>query len=558
MFASTIPNGRIVKVEASGKVVTFAELPAKHLWGLVYDAAQGALFAATGPEGKLFRVDAAGKSQLYFDSEEPHLTALALGPDRALYVGSSGQALLYRITGPGRAAVMYDLPGEEVRALAVAAGGVVYAASNEYGDLPELQKRAGGQNPASPVGAARPKPGKGTLTRVSPDGKPEKLLHRDDTHFVSLALGDDGRAYVGTGAEGRVYAVDDAHTSALVADTDERQVGVLALSGTRRYLATSDPPAFHEIRAVGGPDATWTSKSLDAGIRAQFGRIRFRTSGVVELSARTGNTKTPDATWSTWSTPTTEPADLHLTPSRFVQVRARFARDPQAVLSSVTLPFVTDNLRPVVTSVDAQPRNAPPAVREGNLVPASGGEPPAHSSNVKLSWRVDNPDGDPLRYRISYRLDQQTVWRELTRPDEIVTRTEYEWDTSTLPEGTYRVRVEASDEMANPPDRVFRHALESPAFVIDNTPPSFRAIQVQGRRIQGTVVDGVGPIARVDVAIDVRPEWHPLYPKDGVFDTAAEDLDFDLAPLVGAGNHMVAVRVFDAAGNFVVRSIDVR
>ena len=279
---------------------------------------------------------------------------------------------------------------------------------------------------------------------------------------------------------------------------------------------------------------------------------------MVEISGRTGNTKTPDSTWSAWSLPSAQPADLHLTPARFIQVRARFARDPNAVISSVTIPFVTDNLRAVVTSVEAQPRNVPPAVREGHLVPASGGEPPSHSATIKLSWKSDNPDADPLRYRLSYRLEEQTLWRDLTRPDEVLSRTEYEWDTSTLPEGMYRVRVEASDETANPPDRVYRHALESAAFAIDNTPPFFRTLTAQGRRIQGVLVDGVGPIARVDVAVDGRPEWHPYLPKDGVFDSREENIDLDVASLVGSGNHLVAVRIFDAAGNYVVRSVEVR
>ena len=44
---------------------------------------------------------------------------------------------------------------------------------------------------------------------------PEKLFRREDTHFVSLAVGPDGRPYVGTGLEGRVYSIDDAHTSRL-------------------------------------------------------------------------------------------------------------------------------------------------------------------------------------------------------------------------------------------------------------------------------------------------------------------------------------------------------
>jgi hypothetical protein len=558
IFAATIPNGRVFRIEAN-KATKFVDLDgADHVWALAFDAKQGALYAATGPHGKIFRIDAAGKAQVYFESDEPHIVSLALSADGVLYAGSSGKAILYKITGPGRATVLYDFPGEDVKAIALGARDAVYAISNEYAELPDIPKRSpGGTAPAAPVSAARPKPGKGTLTRIDADGRPEKLLRRDDTHFVSLGIGSDGRPYVGTGVEGRVYSVDDAHTSTLVADTDERQVGVILFGAQKRFIASSDPAVLHEVRGVGGPDAVWTSKVLDAGLRAHFGRLSWRASGPIELSTRSGNTLVPDKTWSEWSAGLAAPGKVQSPAARFAQVRARFSKDPAAILSQVILPFVTDNVRAVVTMVDAQPKNTPPAAKEGAL-PSSGGEPERHASTIKLTWKVDNPDADALRYRLSYRFDGQTVYRDLTRPDELLTKTEYEWETASLPEGPYRVRVEATDETANPPDRAFKHALESPVIIVDNTPPVIRTLAAQGRRIRGDAVDGVGPIARIDVAIDGKNEWRPFLPVDGVFDEPVEAFDFDVSPIVGAGNHLLAVRVFDQAGNFVVRDLELK
>jgi len=241
-----------------------------------------------------------------------------------------------------------------------------------------------------------------------------------------------------------------------------------------------------------------------------------------------------------------------------VQVRARFARDPNAVLSEVLLPFVTDNLPAVLTSVDATPRNTPPAAKDGAAVPSSGGEPERHSSVIKLTWKVDNPDADNLRYRLSYRMEGQTIARDLTRPDELLTKTEYDWETASLPEGPYRLRVEVTDEIANPPERVFRHALESTTLIVDNTAPVIRALAAQGRHVRGDAVDGVGPIARVDLSVDGRTEWHPYLPLDGIFDEPVEAFDCDVTSFVPPGNHLVTVRVFDQAGNFAVRSVELK
>jgi hypothetical protein len=114
--------------------------------------------------------------------------------------------------------------------------------------------------------------------------------------------------------------------------------------------------------------------------------------------------------------------------------------------------------------------------------------------------------------------------------------------------------------MANPIGDVTEHALESPPVLVDNSPPVFKSLAVQGRRLKAEVVDGLGPIARIEVAIDGRVEWLPVAPADGLLDTADETVDADLAPLfasaVGAGPHIVAVRAYDAAGNSVVREVE--
>ena len=128
---------------------------------------------------------------------------------------------------------------------------------------------------------------------------------------------------------------------------------------------------------------------------------------------------------------------------------------------------------------------------------------------------------------------------------------------SDLPEGRYRVRVIASDELSNPPDQVTRHELQSSLVTVDNTPPTLLELKANGRTITAVAVDGVGPIARVEMSLAGRDEWFPFHPLDGLFDEQREELEADVSSLVPAGPALLSIRVYDQAGNVTVRSVTI-
>ncbi len=559
VLAGTLPEGKLLKLER-GKLSELVRLKgAEHVWQVAYDAKAQVAYAATGPEGKLFRVTPNGDAQVYFDAEEQQLMSVAVAPDGSVYAGSSDKAKLYKVTAPGRASVVFDFGRTEVRQIRVSAKGDVYAIANEVkagSQLPARQAKSQDSAPAGPVSAGSPVKGKGTLYSFSPEGRPDQLLDDTDEHYTSLDIGEDGRPYVGTGVEGRVYSVDDNHNSVLVADVEERQVTALLLSGKQRVVVGSDPAVVHEVKGVGGPDAVWTSKVLDAGIRAKFGLLDYQATGTVELSTRSGNTKEPDDTWSAWSRDFTTPSKVDSPSARYLQIRARFGKDPKAVLTDVDVSFVTDNLRAVVTEVNAKGRER----GSGEEVVRASGGPVQRKPDpaLNITWKVDNPDKDELRYRLKYKLIGGTNWYDLTRPTERLTKENYSWDTSDLPEGRYRIKLLATDELSNPPDRVMTDEMETGIVLVDNTPPSVEDLKLIGRRLQAVVTDGVGPIQRVEVGVAGSDEWRPVFPADGIFDEQRESFDVDLSSVLPAGPALVSVRAYDAADNFVVRSLALR
>lgn len=565
VVAGTFPSGKLYRLgkafgAAPVEAKAFAELAgAEYVWGLAYDAKAKALYAATGPEGKVFRIDEGGRAQVHFDAEDAHVVSIAVAPDGTLYAGTAGKALLLRITAAGRAEVVHDFEGDDVSAIAAAKDGTVWATANKYtGGFSPPPKREGLSQPGPSGSKPGNKSGEGALWRFAKGGSPEQMLESKKAHLTSLTLGDDGRPYVGTGSEGRVYTVDDDHLESLMADVESRQVSAIVIAGGKRFLVGSDPATFHEVRGLGGADATWTSKALDAGLRASWGTLSWTSTGQVELQTRTGNTAEPDATWSPWSNALAAPGKVTSPPGRYIQLRGRWSRDPAAVISDLRLHFVTDNARAVVTRVDSTSvvAGAGEGLKTGLL--ASGGKIAKPSATVKVKWEVENPDKDELRFRIVYRKEGQTLWRDALKPGDVYTKTDLDWDTTALPEGTYRVRVEATDEIANPPERVTKHVLESGPILVDNTPPLFRAITLQGRRLTGEAFDGLGPIARIEIAVAGTDDWRPLAPSDGVFDQASERFESDVSSIVPAGNWIVAVRAYDAGGNSVSKELEAR
>src|SRR5207342_2152413 len=85
-----------------------------------------------------------------------------------------------------------------------------------------------------------------------------------------------------------------------------------------------------------------------------------------------------------------------------------------------------------------------------------------------LSWRGVDPNGDPLRYRVAVRAEPDGPWIEIAKDLEVSVLT---WNTNTLGDGRYRVKVTASDVEGNAVGEALTTETVSEPFGIDNSPP---------------------------------------------------------------------------------------
>ncbi|GIX05638.1 MAG: hypothetical protein KatS3mg115_0041 [Candidatus Poribacteria bacterium] len=540
LYAGTAPDGLIYRISLASErplPETIFQEGETYVWGLAFDA-DGALYAATGEEGKLYRLTrsetGAWSHTVLFDADDPHLRALALHQGK-LYVGTDGSARVYRVdpAQPGKGFALYDTDQREVNLLLPAPNGDLIVGT-VTGPLPRPQPQ-GMPNPRGDQSQVE-----SFLYRVTPEGVARLLWHEENYPILTLTwLGEE--LLVGTGGEGKVYALDAEGHSREIADLSEAHVLVFQPTGAGILLGTSNSAKLYRLGANIAQEGKWESKPLDAGVISHWGAIRWEAElpegTAVQVRTRSGNTDSPDSSWSDWSEPQSslEGGKVSSPPARFLQVQVRLRSE---------VPTRTPVLRRL--EVAYLPANLPPEVQEVRIAPPEN-EPPT-TTRRQIRWQIQDPNEDPLRVDLYFRSEGESNWHRI---EEKLRGNNYTWDTAALPDGRYRLRLVVTDLPGNPPDRAHRVEWVTEPFEIDHTPP--RIAELRATREGNTVVvrfvaeDGFSDIDGAEYSLDTE-EWTIVFPTDGLFDGLREVFEFEV-PEVPEGTHSIAVRVRDAAGH---------
>jgi hypothetical protein len=307
----------------------------------------------------------------------------------------------------------------------------------------------------------------------------------------------------------------------------------------------------------------------------------------IQLFTRSGNTETPDETWSTWSAAYSTPDGSAITSpkARFIQWRAVLSgsKGQNPVLTSVTAAYLQRNSRPEVRSITVQPpgivfqkpystgdpdlagfenQTTPDRKLTSQAMNTTGGTSGSASLGRRtyqkglqtLMWRADDQNEDDLRYEVDFRREGDATWKALRRDleDPILV-----WDTTTVPNGTYFVRIVASDSPSNGAATALTGELDSVAFQIDNTPPEISVQKVtnqNGRTVVSfDVKDADSPIQRAEYSIDGLA-WKAVFPVDGIADSRLEHYELTVDGAIGPRG--VSLRVSDAMNNVATTEVD--
>ena len=622
LYVGTSPDGRIYHVATDGTSKPFFDPDDKYIWALAVDKS-GNVFAATGDKGVIYKITPDGKGSRFYKTTAGNVVSLAFNKNGDLIAGTESPGRVFRIDSAGKAFVLLDSPFREIHAVHLADDGTIYAVAVNG---PQGSDTTKAPEPPTPEPARAPVPsvsteitamavvegpvsggggqvtpraprrgGRGMIYRIRPDGLWDAMWDSGEDSPYDLVIEPGGSLLVGTGTEGKIFRISgDPARATLLARTTARQVTSLLRESSGRIVGVaSNPGKLFALSPASARRGTYDSDVRDAGTVASWGVIRWRATagaGEVTISTRSGNTATPDDTWSPWSKPYSNSAGEQIVSpnARYLQWRAVLAANGSQlpVLTSVTTAYLPRNLRPEISSITVHPAGTvfqrpfstgelEIAGFEDNTSDGRGQGPPTSAPGAQslssapplgrriyqkglqtFVWKADDENDDHLQYDVMYRREGETSWKALKRG---LTDPIFVWDTTSVPDGTYFIKVVASDAPSNSPGTALVGELESVSFDIDNTPPR---IEVQpaaraGARttIDFVVTDNQSSVQRVEYSLDAS-RWRVIYPKDGIPDSRREEFEVSLDESEAARS--IIIRATDAMNNVATAVAEIK
>jgi hypothetical protein len=525
----------------------------------------------TGDGGKLFTIDAKGSTRLLWDSGDKHIMTLAADGESIL-AGTADKAILYRVQRDGRFEALHDFDADEVRAI-MRVPGAIYLAVNDFEQLPEptpqvIPKPANGTRVVTttpPVSGSQPRSDQqkvhSAVYRLEDDGRIEQVFTLPDGYLTAFLTDPSGHLLVASGTQGKVYRLAPDHRVSVVADLPERQALSLVSTDQGFLVGTGDVGALYQVAPAKGQEASYLSKVFDAEAPALWGQVWWTGSNDLWIETRSGNTGKPDASWSAYSPlerlrhhESEHEGKIGSKSARYLQYRV-FLPAKASILNDLAIFYFPHNQRARVTEITLADPMVISALPTGTgLIPTTPTR--AHSDVLKLRWKVENPDNDDLVYRLFYREERESVWRQLGGTEDL-TKPEFDWSTDSVADGRYHFRVWVSDERVTPANRALDSLYESPPFLVDNTKPEIHGLARTGRTIVGRASDARSILTAIEYSID-GGEWHPVEPEDGLLDQREEKFTISLSPSLLGAPHVLNIRAYDQADNPGVARLEIR
>jgi WD40 repeat protein len=597
LFVGTGDKGEIFAVTPDGKGQLFYQSDERHARSLAFDA-KGNLLVGTDPGGLILRIEIArataskvsqappraGASFVVYETDKKEVTSLVTDSSGNLYAAAIGEKQRPATPGPQTLITPQLAPTTP----ALAAQGAVTVA---------LQAAAAAQPP--PAFSLFPSTtGGAQVVKISPTGSRETLWTSRDDLVFSMGFSPNGKILLGTGNKGAIIELQGDNIYSIVAKTASSQVtSLIAGRDGQLLVGTANPGKIFTLGPARETQGTFESDPFDAKIFSHWGRLTWwgesgATQGKVSFYARSGNTSNPEKEWSPWSGPykSASGESVSCPPARFLQWKAVFQiadkRDAPEV-SWVSVAYQPENVAPVVDDIAIQD----PGVRVQGFSVSPGGPTTAASVQLKtpqrttsganpfpnigamldstlskplkmdvppqgfaekgyqsVLWSAHDDNDDDLVFSVYYRGEGEETWRLLK---DKLTQRFYSWDSTTMPDGAYYLKIVGSDLPSNPPSQALTNERISERFEIQNTPPRIENLRADTSGAAAKITfDGVSSglaITRAQYSVDAG-DWLIVFPTGGLSDGPKESYQLDL-PGLAPGPHTFSVQISDRFDN---------
>jgi hypothetical protein len=593
MFVATGDKGEVFAVTPDGKGQVFYQSDERHARSIAFDQ-KGNLLIGTDPNGLVLRVAVvrknsqampeSGSAFVVYETSKKEVTSLLTDDQGNIYAASIGEKQHGAVTAP-----ILNLPPPSGQPQA--------AATPQASVTLQLQAQASPPNISfpfisSPTGGAE-------VIKISADGAPETLWSSRDELVFAMGLSSSKHILLGTGNKGVILSLEGNDVYSSIAKTASAQVTSL-ISGRNgeTFVATANPGKIFTLGPGYERSGSFESDTFDAKIFSHWGRLSWwgdsAAQGKVEFYARSGNTSSPQKNWSAWAGPYKNPAGetVDCPAARFIQWKAVFvdtAAGSVPNVSWVSLAYQPKNVAPVIDDIAIQepgiraqgftPQPSGPAIpasvqlrlpqrSTGNFpapvsanpeaarplkieVPPQGFEDKGYAS---VLWSAHDDNDDDLVYSIYYHGEGEKNWRLLKGK---FTQKYYSWDTTTMPDGAYYLKIVASDSPSNPADQALTTERESDRFEVENTPPRIENLRADAAtplvKVTFEGISSASALAKAQYSVDAG-DWSLVFPEGLLSDAPRESYQIPISGLA-AGEHTVAVQIADRFENSAAAKI---
>lgn len=592
LFVATGDKGQIFSVTPDGAGKLFYSSDEAHIRILGFDA-KGNLLAGTEPNGRILRVtrkaeqegkagssdESAGEGFVIYETAKREVTALTVGGDGTIYAAAIGEKA--RVNSSAPTAVIATSQGTTT--ITSSASSISAQGAAPFLNFPPAISSS--------------------IYKLVPEGAPEEIWSSRDEIVYALGLNADGRLLAGTGNNGSLLVIDGRGVYAQLAKSGAAQItGITRNAAGKVFLCTANPGKVFSVGPEFEAEGTFTSQSFDAKLFSQWGRLEWwgpaaagGASGKpaqkvesreprLEFFVRGGNTEDPGKEWSKWFGPYSKSGTAVDAPAtRFFQWKA-VIHDGRAGdgIDWVSEAYLPRNVAPVIDGIalqDAGVRAQAPQMIVGQPANVVLRQPPGpNPSGITITttstkfeqqpqgsqqkgyqsvlWTAHDDNDDDLRYAVYFRGESEHDWRLLK---DNLDQKFYSWDTTTMTDGAYYLKIVASDAPSNPPAVALKTERESERLEIDNTPPVIEKLEAifagmnadrsmgVSYDVQFTAADSFSSIERAQYSVD-GGEWLLLAPVNGISDNRTQNYSFAVRGLA-AGEHTIAVRAYDKFEN---------